>query len=50
MLLGWYADEEGIKKEMDEIAQAINAGVPAYELKYASKVRNEMLRVKIDNN
>ncbi len=48
ILLGWYADEENIKKEMDEIAKAINNGAPAYELKYAVKVKNKMLRVKID--
>ena len=48
IVLGWYADEEKIKKEMDEIAEAINNGVPAYELKYAVKVKNKMLRVKID--
>lgn len=48
ILLGWYVDEEKIKKEMDEIAEAINKGVPAYELKYAVKVKNKMLRVKID--
>lgn len=49
ILLGWYANEEKIKREMDEIAQAINKGVLSYELKYASKVKNKMLRVKIDN-
>lgn len=48
IVLGWYIDEEKIKKEMDEIAKAINNGVPAYELKYAVKVKNKMLRVKID--
>jgi transcriptional regulator with XRE-family HTH domain len=48
IVLGWYVDEEKIKKEMDEIAEAINDGVPAYELKYAVKVKNKMLRVKID--
>lgn len=48
IVLGWYADEKNIKKEMDEIAEAINNGVPAYELKYAVKVKNKMLRVKID--
>ncbi|MFD3449706.1 helix-turn-helix domain-containing protein [Microbacteriaceae bacterium 4G12] len=48
ILLGWYVDEENIKKEMDGIAEAINNGVPAYELKYAVKVKNKMLRVKID--
>jgi Predicted transcriptional regulators len=48
IVLGWYADEEKIKKEMDEIAEAIKNGIPAYELKYASKVKNQGLRVKID--
>jgi transcriptional regulator with XRE-family HTH domain len=48
LVLGWYANEEKIKKEMDEIAEAIKSGVPAYELKYASKVKNRLLRVKID--
>lgn len=48
ILLGWYADEESIKKDMDEIADAISKGIPSYELKYAVKVKNKMLRVKID--
>lgn len=48
MVLGWYVDEEKIKKEMDEIAQAINNGIPAYELKYAAKVKMNLLRVKLD--
>lgn len=48
IVLGWYVDEEKIKKEMDEIAEVINNGVPIYELKYAVKVKNKMLRVKID--
>jgi transcriptional regulator with XRE-family HTH domain len=48
ILLGWYVDEEKIKKEMDEIAEAINNGIPVYELKYAAKVKNKLLRVKLD--
>lgn len=48
IVLGWYADEKKIIKEMDDIAEAIKTGVPAYELKYASKVKNKKLRVKID--
>lgn len=47
-VLGWYADEETIKREIDRIAEAINNGVPAYELKYAVKVKNKFLRVKMD--
>ncbi|WP_234124499.1 helix-turn-helix domain-containing protein [Clostridium hydrogenum] len=48
ILLGLYVDEDSIKREMDEIAKAINSGVSAYELKYAVKVKNKRLRVKID--
>lgn len=48
VVLGWYADEEQINKEMDEIAEAINNAIPSYELKYAVKTKNKMLRVKID--
>ncbi|MDU4891036.1 MAG: helix-turn-helix transcriptional regulator [Clostridium sp.] len=48
IVLGWYADEEDIKREMDEIAKAISSGAPAYELKYAVRVKNKMLRVKIN--
>lgn len=48
IVLGWYVDEKRIKKEMNEIAEAINNGMQAYELKYAVKVKNKMLRVKID--
>lgn len=48
IVLGWYVDEEKIKKEMDEIAKAISDGLPSYELKYAVKVKNKVLRVKLD--
>lgn len=47
-VLGWYASEENIKKEMGDIAEAIRKGIPSYELKYASKVKNKMLRVKLE--
>ncbi|BCN31883.1 helix-turn-helix domain-containing protein [Anaeromicropila herbilytica] len=49
IVLGWYANEEEIKKEMDETAEAISNGLPVYELKYAVKVKNKRLRVKIDS-
>lgn len=49
IVLGWYSEEEKIKKEIDDIAEAINNGLPAYELKYAVKVKNKFLRVKIDS-
>ncbi len=48
IVLGWYADEEDIKREMDEIAKAISSGAPVYELKYAVRVKDKMLRVKIN--
>lgn len=48
IVLGWYSSEEKIKKEMDNILDAIKKGVPSYELKYASKVTNKLLRVKLD--
>ena len=49
IILGWYIDEETIKREMNEIAEAINNGIALYELKYAVRVKNKMLRVKIDS-
>lgn len=45
--LGWYADEQAITKEVDEIQQAIFQGVQTYELKYNVKVERKWLRVKI---
>lgn len=48
IVLGWYENEEKIENEMNEITEAINSGVPIYELKYAVKVKNKMFRVKID--
>lgn len=48
IVLGWYVDEESIQKEINEIIEAINNGIPAYELKYGVKVKNKILRVKID--
>lgn len=49
-VLGWYDDEEKIKKEIDEIAKSINNGLQVYEIKYAVRVKNKMLRVKIDED
>lgn len=48
ILLGWYADEKEIKKEMNEIACAIQNGKPLYELRYAAKVKTKFLRIKLD--
>lgn len=48
VLLGWYVNEEKIKCEINEINKAIKKGILAYELKYASKVKNKLLRVKLE--
>lgn len=48
IILGWYASEEKIKNEMDDIAEAIKKGIPSYELKYASKVKNKLFRIKLE--
>ncbi len=48
VLLGWYESEEKIKSEINEIAQAIKKGISSYELKFASKVKNKLLRVKLE--
>lgn len=45
--LGWYADEELLAKEVEEIRQAITRGDPTYELKYNAKVERKWLRRKI---
>ena len=49
IILGWYASEDKIKNEMDNIAEAIKKGIPSYELKYASKEKNKLLRVKLED-
>lgn len=48
VVLGWYASEEKIKNEMDDIAEAIKKGIPSYELKYALKIKNKLFRVKLE--
>jgi len=45
--LGWYAGEESLSKEVEEIRQAITRGEPVYELKYNAKVEKKWLRRKI---
>lgn len=47
-LLGWYATEEDVQKEVEAITDAILSGRPAYELKYAAKVKSTLLSVKLD--
>lgn len=45
--LGWYANEELLTKEVEEIRQAITKGESVYELKYNAKVERKWLRRKI---
>ncbi len=33
-----------------KLQMQLNKGIPVYELKYAVKVKNKMLRVKIDED
>lgn len=47
-LLGWYANEEMITKEIDAILTALENGEPAYKLKYCAKVKRTFLSVKLD--
>jgi len=47
-LLGWYEDEESIKKEIDAIHSAFENGDKTYEIKYAVKVRKKWGRYIID--
>lgn len=45
--LGWYADEEHISKEIEEIYSAISHGVPTYTLQYSVKTRRRWASIKI---
>lgn len=48
-LLGWYADEKNIQKEIQQILEAIKDGVISYELQYAAPVRETPFSVKLIN-
>ena len=45
--LGWYADEDQISKEIEEIYRAISKGIPTYTLKYSAKTEHRWASVKI---
>lgn len=49
-LLGWYANAESIAKEQEEIAKAIKKGETSYKLKYAAKVIDKLLSIKLDDS
>ena len=43
VILAWYVNLEDIENEISEIANAIQNGEIAYELKYYAEVRMELL-------
>lgn len=47
-ILGWYANEDMITKEIDAILTALERGEPTYKLKYCAKVKNTFFSIKLD--
>ena len=45
--LGWYANEEMISKELEEIHKAILQGIPTYTLQYSAKTQRRWASVRI---
>ena len=45
--LGWYANEEMLSKEIEEIQNAILKGIPTYTLQYSAKTRRRWISIKI---
>ena len=45
--LGWYASEEQISKEIEEIHRAILQGVPTYTLQYSAKTKRRWASIKL---
>ena len=45
--LGWYASEEEISKEIQEIYKAISQGTPTYTLQYSAKTQRRWASIKI---
>ena len=46
-LLGWYMDEESIRKEISAIRDAMRCGQSEYTLQYAVKVRRRWGRIEV---
>ena len=46
-LLGWYANEEQIAREMEEICAAIEMGMPTYTLQYSAKTERRWIGLKL---
>ncbi len=49
-LLGWYADEASVQKEIQAIREAMRRGEPNYTLQYAASVRRRFGRIEIKEN
>lgn len=47
-VLGWYDKEDNVKKEIQEIMEALKRGDLSYQLKYAVKVKKRGWKLKID--
>lgn len=47
-VLGWYDSEDALKKETQEILEAMRCGAPSYTIKYAVKVRKRGWKIKMD--
>lgn len=47
-LLGWYASEEALNKELNAIMTALKNGEPSYTLQYAARVRHSFFSVKLE--
>ena len=47
LFLGWYANEELLSKEMEEIRKAIALGHPTYALQYSAKTERRWASVKM---
>ncbi|WP_195267676.1 helix-turn-helix transcriptional regulator [Eubacterium sp. 1001713B170207_170306_E7] len=46
-VLGWYAGEEALEREIQEIKKALAGGCASYTLKYAVKVKRHWGKIKI---
>ncbi len=45
--LGWYANQDQISKEIQEIYKAISNGIPTYTLQYSAKTQRRWASIKI---
>ena len=45
--LGWYADKDQVSKEIGAIQNAIEQGIPTYELQYSAKTERKWNRIKM---